>query len=408
MKFIIGFWGNDERRYKGDRMISYDELPIYVDKKYTVILDREVHSLEDGEYIFQIKNTIRGKNGKDIHFVTPYKEIVKCPRLDISHYLYGEMHKFFKRAFMIYENPDFETAYDLERMNYAMRVLRSLGFDWVPKDHSDSGRSEFYHLIHDKILSGDLDMYKLYTDTVKEVDLPGRIRGKETPFDRRLQFDPEYDELIPVIVPDRKRYTVDLCSKDIGLRMMYVSISNPEEYEKYKEYIHPDVDIRFETDGIVMGYKIPAKDSPEYKEMIQEARISEFYCGLESSHIQCHVLVPSTVDPSDKNILGVNFKFYPEILHDVMEHFHLRVEKYPSGNMLLCDEDYEICDFRITKSFSAKPTDYIDVKFKNGIRGYFKAIDVIKKLKGKCTNATYTKFGDTLENLTIFFKKKKR
>lgn len=411
MKHMIGYWGKDIKKFKDDRKILDKEIAFSQNKMESFVLDRNVKDLEAGEYIFQVKKTITSKNGCHVYFVIPYKDIIVGCMNTLHHYLYDSMHHIFKKIFLIYEEKKFETPFDHEDIHFAMRILRSMGYDWVPEEHTPKDDMEFCHAVHDKMLSGEFNMFSLYRSCVKDVDLSGLngsiLHGKETPFCRPLPFDPKYDKLVPFPIPDRlKTDFQSFVSSDIGARMYPIQIANQRDLDQFKKYIHPDVIVKIHPDGIFAGYKIPEKGSTEYEKMISGAKVSDFYAGLKREKIFTHVNVPSSVDPSKEYIMGVSDNFYPDILQDVLDHFHLHKEVSDDGITLNCDEDYEVTDFEVSKNFSIYPKDYVDIKFVNGIRGYYKAKDVLNTLKGNCVNAKIYRSDYNLGNVQIVFEKK--
>lgn len=406
MRHVIGFWSPSSKEKSWDR--SIDESSHY-------ILDKSANA-EEGEYVFDVINSIVNKKGETLYFITPHTLIVKGSRSWTGKYAYSELHRIMKRLFLLYEEPREENLYDRYETNYAMRILRSIGFDWVPEEHTKESRSQFISTIHDKILNGELNMNQLYLDTIKEVEYMNYDTDELTPFDKKLAFDPKYDRLIPEFIPNSESGCVEFISSDISSHMHHVVIYDESNYEKYKNYLHPDVELKIRsvikngrsTDIFSVGYKLPDRNSDAYKKMIRGISISEIYLGSTWSRNDIQISVPSTQDPNQDHAMYVSEFFYPEVFKDILDEFHMRFDSRfasPTDRYLTCDEDYRIMDVYEHGVLQTTPHSMIHIKFANGGIGFFPAIDVISKLKGKCLNAVISKKGDRLENLTIEIKR---
>lgn len=409
MKHAIGFWFSDNHKNENDRSVT-------VHGRISYVLDRSAKIPEDGEYVFSIQKEITGKKGYVIRFVKPERMIAKGTRKDFFDYQFSEYYNIITTIMEIGEDARKETLYDYEQINYAMRCLRLLGFDWVPEDHSDEGRHLFISKLHDMIIDGSFNPFEFASAHMKLSDTATYTRCV-FPFEEQIQFDPKYDILYPVVVPDQRYSCASFKSNDIGRHMEIVDISTPEEYEKYKDRLHPDVTIKFE-DGekdkfgspyaITIGFKLPEKGSVDYEKMLASADPSDFYIGKCWSSLRTFIEIPSVSNPEERHGLIVSTEFFPEILHDIMKRYKMTMtRKEPNELYVTCDDDYSIC-FDRAKKISLKPHDFQDIKFKNGVRGYFSAVDIFTKLKGKCINADVYKSGDTIENLRIVFERKEK
>lgn len=414
MTHVIGFWAPSAIKKEWDRTVyNCTDYNFYEDSKY--ILDRSVKDLEEGEYIFDISNTIKNKKGDTVHFLVPHTAIVKGPRESLFGYLYSEYHFSIMRTFFITEESDKINSYDGYKTNFIMRVMRDeLKYDWVPKEHTDESRKNFTTMLHDKMLNGEWNMYQTYLDTAEVVEDSSQNKVI-TPFDKDLPFNPEYDMLTPDFIPMHSSYSIHLSSTDIICHMKPVVISNPDDFEKYKPNIHPDVEIHMKPmmdEGIqryliTMGYKIPDKNSDAYQNMIQHADISTVFLGAKWARPNVQISVPSTVNPNVFNEMEVTPEYYTDVLNDILQNHHIYYRKVGDYYVLYSDEDYKIMDFGRDKHFTVQPKNLISVRFKNGVKGTFSASEIAtKKLKGRCLNATFTKSGDTLNSLTITFHKK--
>lgn len=413
MKYVMGFWVEEDRESEKDRSIQTRETSI---NPALYVLDRSVNRLpDDGEYIFKIVKEIKGKGESKIRFVVPFREIVIGTRSELFDYKYGNLHEDMERIFRIGENPDFESIYDFERINFDMRVMRNLGYSWVPESHSDEARSQFIQKIHDMILSGELNPFKMY-ESVRD-KIPNSHHKCETPFDKELPFDSKYDILKFSIVPTMKYTSVPFISKDIGGKMKLVCISRPEDLEKYKPYFDPDITVKIETEkfggldvvsNIIAGYKFPEKGTSEYENMIRNADLSDVYIGSSWLILRARISVPSSTKPGVFHDMEVNDNFFDDVLKDIMEEYKLRRDTRKinghTEKIVTCDMDY-VVDFEGSSIMKKKPHDFISVKFKNGIVGRFTALELFTKMKGKCENASMRKSGDTLSNLSIVFER---
>lgn len=413
MKHVIGFWFNDEHKHENDRSVSVQGR---LTNGVSYVLDRSAKIPEDGEYVFSIQKEITGKKGDVIDFVKPERVIVKSSNRELLDYRFSNYYVTITSIMAIGEDPSKETLYDYELINYVMRYLRLHGFDWVPEEHSDEGRHQFISKMHDKIIDGSFNPFKFASEYMK-LDDSRTFSRYVFPFEEKIPFDPKYDILYPVVVPDQRRSCVSFSSKDIGRYMDLIDISSPEEYEKYKSNIHPDVTIKFE-DGekdkfgskyaITVGFKLPEKGSIGYEKMLASASPSDFYIGKCWSSLRTYIEIPSVSNPKDSHGLIVSVSFFPDILQDILDRYKMTITRKEANELYVtCDDDYRIFFNKATK-ISLKPHDFQDVKFKNGVRGYFPAIDIFTKLKGKCINADMYKSGDTIENLRIVFEKRSK
>lgn len=403
MKYVVDFWSPSSKEKSWDR--SLDEYPSY-------IIDKSVN-VEEGEYVFDIVRTITTKKGEELHFIVPRTTIVQKSRDKVSKYAYSELHTILKRIFFIAENPREENLYDAYETHYAMRILRSIGYEWVPEEHTDGTRAEFISTIHGKILNGEFNMYQFYLDNLEEVEYMNYHTDEITPFDKKLPFDPKYDRLIPMFIPNSESEYVEFVSSDISSHMHKVVIYDESKYIKYKDYLHPDVDLRLRlvrknshpTYIFSLGYKLPDKNSEAYKKMIHEINFYDLYLGCTHSRNEIQISVPSTQNPDRYNFMYVSKIFYPEIFQDVLDDHHMRFIVRPNvGKYLACDEDYRIIDVYDNGVIQTEPQNMIHVKFENGAIGIFQVIELISELKGKCLNAVITKKGDNLKNPFIVIK----
>lgn len=413
MKHVLGFWSADNHKNENDRSVIVHGR---IANGVNYVLDRSAEIPEDGEYVFFIQKEITGKKGNVIRFVKPEHVIVESPKKDLFDYRFSEYYNVITIIMTIGEDPNKETLFDHDLINYAMRCMRLLGFDWVPEDHSDEGRHKFINKLHDMIIDGSFNPFEFASEHMKLDDTKSYTKYV-FPFEEQIPFDPKYDILYPVVIPSQRYSCASFRSNDIGRYMEPVDISTPEEYEKYKDSIHPDVTIKFE-DGdkskfgspysITIGFKLPEKGSIEYEKMLASANPSDFYIGKCWSSLRTFIEFPSVSNPEERHSLIVSTEFFPEILHDIMKRYKMTMtRKGPHELYVTCDDDYSIC-FDRAKKISLKPHDFQDIKFRNGVRGYFSAVDIFTKLKGKCINADMYKSGDTIENLRIVFVRKEK
>lgn len=379
--------------------------------RFDIEMDENDVDLTEGDYIFQILEG-KYKRGTKRTFLKVIPVAKFTGELDPEY-----LNSRFRRAIFdivwygndIISNSPYVSTIHNSSIHRCMRILRSLGYDWVPEKHGKKTRTSFCKDFLDKLLSGEFNPYNEYlkcrfTNPYYQKEIPcnyypdSNKKRYITAFDRDLDFDPKYDTLVPLLECNSIFYGIqEFESSDVGC-YMNILISSCEDVDKYQKYVKKDIEFKviprdsiFGTEKVFGYYHLP-EDGEVFERMLDDARGFTCLTGNSKDTIRQEsyfILFVPTKDPTLHHRMIVSPYTFPDLYLMITDK---------QGIPRIPEFDIYNTPFMVTSNLvdgiPLEGNHLLDIKFKNGTRGLFPVNFIATEFKGECENRIFEKKND--------------
>lgn len=379
--------------------------------RFDIEMNENDVDLTEGDYIFQIVEG-KYKRGTKRTFLKVVPAAKFTGVLD-SEYLDSRFRKaIFDIVWYgndIISNSPYVSSVHNDSIHRCMRILRSLGYDWVPEKHGKKTRTSFCKDFLEKLLSGEFNPYDEYqkcrfSNPYYHKPIPcnyysdSNKRKFITMFDRDLDFDPKYDTLVPLIECNSIFYGIqEFESSDVG-SYMNILISSCEDVEKYQKYVEKDIEFKviprdsiFGTEKVFGYYKLP-EDGEAFERMLDDARGFTCLTGNSKDTIRQEsyfILFVPTKDPTLHHRMIVSPYTFPDLYLMITDK---------QGFRRIPEFDIYHTPFKVATDLmdgiSLEGKELLDIRFENGVRGMFPIKFIATEFEGECKNYTFEKKDD--------------